>query len=958
MKGPDKDQHKADDTSTLAADSTTTATAKSGISSEQELNSRLAVNIIGSDIASSGNEADLNQKEIKEACSDLGKSILNWQDSVINGSKPDNTEINEKIRNLVLVANNKKKDNLAMESAAGSEMSRIEARVTQIQNQFEAAEKDPKSALNISTHNRALVVTEYKRITEKENLSQSKAKGWEKSGADSDQEKGLKKNNDGTYSMVCRTENDGRILARKLAEENHYNPNDSFYIKLDKFEQKKSGRSWYQIEAAVGFMREHRKYGAIGTFRLGEDGDTSLSQWANSEHNPIVEYNATTSMQAISGQTFFWRQSPARQAVALDLTAELALNEARQAALEDNPNLDLTNLAAVNAATLSKLADVVENAYNNANPTGPDAVPNESNMFYKNEEMKGKVIKAAMKSLQKSTTLATLDQLENSETIKNDKSSNPLEQTIKFNTGNSITDMADSKIDDNEPKQHNISFTPDKGFGIIPPTTKQIKEVQNYNEYSISGVKIDLPNNLKTFVDNTFSMPIWGTKALIDGAWNATKTLTKGVAVGLGTGIYSFFASGYRMMLWKKSETTEATLAEKFNQNYKYTTDVCNSVSEGFGKIGIGSYNISSVKHELETLESTRNLLLDPKTEISLYKGVGAITNNVSSFLYNSLPAMKNNSIRHNVSQLFGAKQGWLHGTTQSNTSLDDKILDGKIDSIAKYCGANLDNYRVRRLVASAIPNDFIENYNLKAQTYEKLSKGGGSDITDAYIKAKVVDVLLEKNTDKKAETKLKEYKNLIEEKHALITAIKQNPEANIDELKEKFKNQLIAHDPSKEASADDIFNKIAEEVTDPNHISLRNEQMENNIDNLIGDVRLPSETQTQLENISESIIKETTEGEDSSKITMEKIQQLSSKNPEIDKETLIEKARDMQHEERADNLLKNTKNDVSKRLGEGERAPSIFSIEGTLVGDARFIGGEDDNPVEKPRPSMSSNGS
>jgi hypothetical protein len=575
--------------------------------------------------------------------------------------------------------------------------------------------------------------------------------------------------------------------------------------------------------------------------------------------------------------------------------------------------------------------------------------------------MKGKVIKAAMKSLQKSTTIATLDQLENSETIKNDKSSNPLEQTIKFNTGNSITDMADSKIDDNEPKQHNISFTPDKGFGIIPPTTKQIKEIQNYNEYNISGVKIDLPNNLKTFVDNTFSMPIWGTKALIDEAWNATKTLAKGVGVGLVTGAMSFGSSASRMMSWKKSETTEATLAEKFNQNYKYTTDVCNSVSEWFGKQGFSStVTVSSVKHELETLESTRNftrnLLLDPKTELSLYKGVGAITNNVSSFLYNSLPPIKNNSIRHNVSRLFGAKQGRLYGTTQSNTSL--LSLDDKIDSIAKYCDANLDNYRVRRLVASAIPDDFIENYNLQAQTYEKLSKGGVSDITDAYIKAKVVDVLLEKNTDNKAETKLKEYKNLIEEKHALIIAIKKNPEANMVDLKEEFKKQLIAQDQSKAASPDDIFDKIKGDINSTSDQDLK--QMRGNIDKLIEETKnkLPSETQTQLENISESIIKETTEGEDSSKITMEKIQQLSSKNPEIDKETLIEKARDMQHEERADNLLKNTKNDVSKRLGEGERAPSIFSIEGTLVGDARFIGGEDDNPVEKPRPSMSSNGS
>jgi hypothetical protein len=129
-------------------------------------------------------------------------------------------------------------------------------------------------------------------------------------------------------------------------------------------------------------MREHRKYGAQGKFKL-TNKEMNLSTWAESEHNPIVESKATTAMQAISGQTFFWRQSPARQAIALDLTAELALNEARQAALDANPNLDLTNLAAVNAATLSKLADVVENAYNNANPTGPDAVPNESNMFYK-----------------------------------------------------------------------------------------------------------------------------------------------------------------------------------------------------------------------------------------------------------------------------------------------------------------------------------------------------------------------------------------------------------------------------------------------------------------------------------------------------------------------------------------------------------------------------------------------
>jgi hypothetical protein len=90
----------------------------------------------------------------------------------------------------------RKEDDLTMAAASSSQMkmSRIEARVTQIQDQFKAAEKDPKSALNISTHNRALVVTEYKSLRDKEALTQSKAKGWEQPGADSDQEKALKKN--------------------------------------------------------------------------------------------------------------------------------------------------------------------------------------------------------------------------------------------------------------------------------------------------------------------------------------------------------------------------------------------------------------------------------------------------------------------------------------------------------------------------------------------------------------------------------------------------------------------------------------------------------------------------------------------------------------------------------------------------------------------------------------------
>ncbi len=740
----------------------TTGAEPTVATTEKDMHHRLAMNVIGTNLDGVNDLKDkIDQdeyKDVKEAYTKLGESIIKFQDSASEGKIEPSVdgEIKDQIETLcnTIKANNKKKSNEAATNGAMSMASDTGPNPGEIIKKFDEAKSDENSTLFISTENRAQVIAEYKNHIEKNPIQETKISGWEKAensvGFTQDDQKK-------TVTGVARSENDGRLMARKVAKMNGYNPNKKYHISLGKFKkegsEKQTKATWYELKAAVGYMREHRKYGATAGFSLGKGDAMTLASWAtNQEENAVnLQHKVmTVDISRFANPTQNWKSGGSRVLDTIDVAGELLINEARELALKDNPRLDTSNLAALNVATYLKLNEAMEelggtlgdqkdNMFSQDTVVGKveKAMAKENATFLDRSSVK-KVIEAAEKSMKLNMGMVEINQLNKgfdsanktttnaNTTPDNATSTKPFE--VEFEYGAPL--KGDSTKDSPDKIEHTkISFSNSNDpNGKKVFSEKEIKAEQRYTEKSALGTRFSIPSTLQSGADDVITSPYWATCALINHTWQSCKVLTKGAFAGTYATI---MAMGYLSQKMRGKMAEGETFVDKalgsYGGGYK-------GMTQGFD--WISRIGFKSASQYIRSLPGSLKQYVKSFTgqkELSITKGfmyiASGMTSNPLSVIYNSLPAVMGRSIKHEMNEIF-------YDDPNNSKFSPGEVLKQNItarDIIDKIKGNsfNLENMNVRRLVGRGIPDQAIEDLNKNRGVYNVLSKYDDSDLEE-----------------------------------------------------------------------------------------------------------------------------------------------------------------------------------------------------------------------------------
>lgn len=728
----------------------------------EDLHHRLAMNVIGTFLDGTNDLKKFieeeSYKEVKNGYTELGKSIVELQDKAAEGinDRGLDDKIKEQIEQLctnIKAANDRNKSNEAASNAALTMTSgTVGPNHNEIFKQFQEAKKNKGSTLYISTENRAQVIAEYKDHIAKNEIKESPLDaGEKKSNAVGFEIDTVNKQVKG----IARSENDGRLMARKVAEMNGYNPNKKYHISLGKFKKdKEEGKSetWYPLSAAVGYMREHRKYGATASFSLGTGKTMTLESWAkNQEENAVnlqLKFSHMDYSNPFGSMTDMWKRSGSRVNDSIDIAGELLINEARELALKKNPRLDTSNLAALNVATYGQLSKAMENlgkklGNEKGNMFSQDTIVGkvekamtEDDSFLNRSSVK-QVIEAAEKSMRLNMGVVEISQL--SQGFANAQSPNPSNTEsfdIVFNNGEPVEGQ--NTTSGKEPLTIQFSKNAD-GQRVF--SEAEIKEERKYTEKSFLGTRLSVPSTWQTGVDDVITSPYWATCALINHTWQSCKVLTKGAFAGLYTTGMATLYMGQKMTgSMAEGETFVDKTLGSYGGGYKSMTEFYNSVS---------SIGFKSVSQWIRSLPGSFKQFVKSNTglkELSITKGfmsiASGIASNPLSVIYNSLPAVSGRSIKHKMNEIFYADPNT--SISSPGEGLKQNITAREIIDSIKDKSFNLENMNVRHLVRRGIPDDAIKNLNKNREVCREVC-----NVLSKYDDDEIKDIMRNINDDK-----------------------------------------------------------------------------------------------------------------------------------------------------------------------------------------------------------------
>ena len=328
------------------------------------LNAQKAMNILGPVISGKDTHIELFSSEGQltssgELYAKLGEAITSWQNDLPANTNPEihankNPEYQAKTDSqhkeiinarITAIANKicgvddstkKGNDNLAVTQQAVTEVAQQEdnakALSAELIKKFHDAKGDPKSALFKSTMNQTKVQVEYREKIKGSTIKPSKSFGTYLMGEKSDINPNVLKYENGVVTLKARTKDDGRLMARTLAEKNGFDPTKNYTLTLKPFTST-TRPNFFALEAAVGFMSEHREYGAGASVSLDGGDKLTFADFATSEHNPIVKYNNGAGWLDKANPALSDKR-PAAQKTGMDLSVELIISDARKAVLK------------------------------------------------------------------------------------------------------------------------------------------------------------------------------------------------------------------------------------------------------------------------------------------------------------------------------------------------------------------------------------------------------------------------------------------------------------------------------------------------------------------------------------------------------------------------------------------------------------------------------------------------
>ncbi|MBT4885010.1 MAG: hypothetical protein HON55_02535 [Legionellales bacterium] len=411
--------------------------------------------------------------EVGELYADLGAAITGWQndlpynasggnkyknenvDYIAKDEKAHKTNIDEKITYIANKIHGVKKDgeNLAISQVVAKEEEKKEAAknlANDLIGKFHEAKKDPKSALHKSTMNQTKIQVEYRdKIKNEKPIKPSQSfKGNDKYDDPVNQAKWSK---DGrTVKMKARTKSDGRLMALMQAEKNGFDPTASYTLTLEPFTTKSTKEQFFALDAAVGFMREHREYGAGANVALGKGEPTlTFENFATHKENAIVKYNNSASWL---GRDNFFSGNKTNNPIktTMELSVCLIMEDAKKEVLQDATNgktIDPSNRAMMNLAIREKIPGIIKKAKETAKSSeGAEGAP--KSMFYTsdswnesyiNNDLEKELTKMCDKELIMSP--AEIAQMKDLDVVINDnkdKDAAPFDHTITCDLGDPV----------------------------------------------------------------------------------------------------------------------------------------------------------------------------------------------------------------------------------------------------------------------------------------------------------------------------------------------------------------------------------------------------------------------------------------------------------------------------------------------------------------------------------------
>ncbi|MBT4803394.1 MAG: hypothetical protein HON78_00140 [Legionellales bacterium] len=526
------------------------------------LNAQKAMNILGPVISGKDTHIELFSSEGQltssgELYAKLGEAITSWQNDLPANTNPEihankNPEYQAKTDSqhkeiinarITAIANKicgvddstkKGNDNLAVTQQAVTEVAQQEdnakALSAELIKKFHDAKGDPKSALFKSTMNQTKVQVEYREKIKGSTIKPSKSFGTYLMGEKSDINPNVLKYENGVVTLKARTKDDGRLMARTLAEKNGFDPTKNYTLTLKPFTST-TRPNFFALEAAVGFMSEHREYGAGASVSLDGGDKLTFADFATSEHNPIVKYNNGAGWLDKANPALSDKR-PAAQKTGMDLSVELIISDARKAvlkqAVKNNIRLDPSNLAMMNIAIRSETDNVINEAKKSA-LISEGGVDGQKSMFYSgsssemyiNNDIEKQLKESVDKVLSIGMSPAQTAQLKEIDSVITKNG----DHTVKCNIGTSVNDSTTDQ------STGVLQFNSDQKFSEKGITDEQQQKIQD--------------NTWETIAKNTPGTAYSAGADIVGSVLNKATTVAAAVTTGSLAAVVGVVADAY-----------------------------------------------------------------------------------------------------------------------------------------------------------------------------------------------------------------------------------------------------------------------------------------------------------------------------------------------------------------------------------------------------------------------------